>query len=168
MSRGGRQSDKGTLSGLVQATDGTPLPESVVTASGAQIGERVEVTNEEGRFRFSAVGLHRLGLRPAFFIDPDPAPTPIEQRAYRAAAALGLPVRPALSVEAMVARLRPHRPGLVCYGTPEGEGHITPVLGRRDGDLVLPLAPGGRMATAAFQRRWSEPDILRPFSHLRG
>ncbi len=119
-------------------------------------------TRTYGTFMIAlAVGLHELGLRTAFFTDPDADPKPIERRCYRLARERGLPVHPALDVHPALARIDAGHVGLVCYGTPEGEGHISPLTGRQGTAVLLPNTAAGRMEIAAFEQRWREPGILR-------
>ncbi len=119
-------------------------------------------TRTHGTFMIAlAVGLHELGLRPAFFTDPDADPKPIERRCYRLAHERGLAVRPALDIHQALARIDAGHVGLVCYGTPEGQGHISPLTGRQGADVLLPNSASRRMEITAFEQRWREPGILR-------
>lgn len=117
---------------------------------------------ETGTFMIAlAVALHDAGLRTVFYTDPDERPHAIEQRCYRLARARGIPIRPALGVEQALAQINSAQIGIVCYGTPEGEGHISPLIGREDDAVLLPYHAGGRLDVETFARRWRAPEILR-------
>ena len=108
-----------------------------------------------------AVGLEELGLKTAFYTDTDNRPKAIEQLCYSLAPERGIPVHHAVGVDEALSRITPAGIGLVCYDTPENEGHISPLTGQAGGELLLPLAPGGRMAVSEFEQRWQAPGILR-------
>ncbi len=108
-----------------------------------------------------AVGLHELGLHTALFTDPDDHPEPLEQHCYRLARRRNVPIRPALGLQEALSRTSRARIGLVCYDTPEGAGHISPLAGHRGQDVLLPLDPAGRMPAFDFEQRWCAPAILR-------
>ena len=52
----------------------------------------------------------------------------------------GIPVHQAIGVDEALSLITPAGIGLVCYDTPEGEGHISPLTGQEGGgELLLPL-----------------------------
>ena len=108
-----------------------------------------------------AVALHGHGLDVVFHTDPDPAPHRIERACYLRAAKLGIPVRPALGLEDVLCRLPRGWLPVVLYDTAQGNGHVSPLLGRAGRSLQLPFDDEGQLSTRTFLRRWRAPGVLR-------
>jgi hypothetical protein len=51
---------------------------------------------------------------------------------------------------------------IVLYATREGNGHSSPLIGRRNGRVLLPYDDDGSVAVDAFRRAWGAPGILHP------
>jgi hypothetical protein len=119
-------------------------------------------TKAHGVFTIAlALALRDRGLTVVFHSEPDPAPKPIERICYARARAVGLPVKPAIGVLALVHQMDRQHVGIVFYNTSDDIGHFSPLLGLRSGNLRLPYSRAGSMSVREFSKRWREGGILR-------
>ena len=105
--------------------------------------------------------MRRHGLTVSFFSEPDPKPNAIEKRYYRIAEEIGVDVKSSISLESLLAQVSARNIAVVLYNTPEGNGHLTPLLGVDGNNLILPFSDEGSMPKQEFLARWSEPEIYR-------
>ena len=127
-----------------------------------QLIKSCRYTKAHGVFTIAlALALHDHGLTVVFHSDPDPDPRPIERICYARARAVGLPVKPAISVRTLVRQTDRQHVGVVFYNTPDDIGHCSPLLGLRSDNLRLPYSQTGSMSVREFSKRWREPEILR-------
>jgi hypothetical protein len=130
--------------------------------SSARILRACRHTKKYGTFTIAlAVALREHGLEVRFHSEPDPSPRRIERAAYRVAAKAGVRLGPALRLQELLDRIGGHRTAIVYMEMPGGQGHFSPLLGVRDGLLVLPNTDEGMLPPDEFERRWTRPDILR-------
>ena len=108
-----------------------------------------------------AVALRRHGLKVSFFSEPDSKPDTIEKRCFRVAKKIGIDVEPAINLDSLLAKLDSRSLAVVFYKTPEGSGHLTPLLGIDGENLILPVSDEGFMSKQEFLIRWSEPEMFR-------
>lgn len=108
-----------------------------------------------------AAGLKEHGLQVSFHTDPDIHVGGFEKRCYARADRVGVLVEPALELSAVLDACKRGRIPIVFFNTCSDVGHLSPLLGIRNGELRLPLAEGGKMSEHDFLHRWSEPGILR-------
>lgn len=119
-------------------------------------------TKKHGVFTIAlALALHERGLRVRFHSELDPDPKRIERRCYARARAVGLLVKSRIGLADLLTAVTHSRIAVVLYNTAEGNGHFSPLLGRRGERLILPYDPDGGLGRRVFARRWSEPEILR-------
>lgn len=85
--------------------------------------KQVTSYQEDGTFSIGlAVGLHELGFKVDFFTDEDPAIADDEKVLYKKAAALGISIRPSISLKEIQNALELGYFAIVYYDTLEGEG----------------------------------------------
>lgn len=130
--------------------------------SVSKLVEECRYTKRHGIFTVSlaaALKMYRLSI--SFHSDPDVHIGGFEQRCYAHARRVGIVAQPALELSEVLRQRRRGRIPIVLFNTPANCWHFSPLLGRRNGTLRLPLAEGGRMSENEFVSRWSEPGILR-------
>ena len=119
-------------------------------------------TKRHGVFTVAlAAALKEHGLNVSFHSDPDERIGGFERRCYAKARRVGILAKPALSLPALISAWKHGAIPIVFYNTESNNGHFSPLLGSRNGQLRLPLAESGRMAESEFVTRWSGPEILR-------
>lgn len=131
-------------------------------ASTTQIIEACRHTKKYGAFTIGlAVALHDSGLSVRFYSDPDPNPPFIEARFYRMAVQKDIQIERAISLSSLLSRIDKENIGVVFYNTVENRGHFSPLLGVKDGELVLPYSNEGFIASKKFLKLWKAPEIFR-------
>ena len=124
--------------------------------------ESCRYTKKHGTFTIAlAVAFREHGLSISYFSEPDSHPNPIEKRCYRIAEKLGVQMNGPTSLKVLLAQVSSGRVPVVLYNTSENNGHLTPVLGIQNGNLILPYSDEGFMPRREFLRRWSEPEIFK-------
>jgi hypothetical protein len=76
--------------------------------------------------------------------------------------ARGLGLKRAISIGEVLRTTNLKRIPVVFFETDQGNGHFSPLLGERSGNLLLPYSDTGYMPRAKFVRRWKSSGILRP------
>jgi hypothetical protein len=108
-----------------------------------------------------AGGLKELGLEVTFHSERDDHIGRFERRGYARAKRLGIAVQPPVDLSVLLRERRKGRVPIVLYDTASESGHFSPLLGRKDDHLRLPLAPEGAMPIDEFLAAWSVPGILK-------
>ena len=133
-----------------------------IRASSARIIEACRYTKRHGTFTIAlAVALREFGLSVSFYSDFDPNPNRIERRCLCIAERLGVHVKRSIGLKSLLARINSRSIPVVLYNTPEGNGHLSPLLGVENGCVALPYSDEVMMPKRVFLRRWSEPGVLR-------
>lgn len=119
-------------------------------------------TKRHGVFAVAlAAGLKGFGLDVAFYTNPDSQIGSFESRCYVRARKVGVIAQPAMNLSTLLKERRRGKIPIVLFNTDSDVGHFSPLLGRRRGNLLLPLAENGEMNVDEFLSRWSEEGILR-------
>jgi hypothetical protein len=108
-----------------------------------------------------AAGLTELGLDVAFHSELDLEVRATERRCYARARARGIPIEGALSLEQVLQTRSQRAVPIVFYETADGQGHFSPLIGARNGRLVLPLDENRTVRREDFLLRWTAPGVLR-------
>jgi hypothetical protein len=74
---------------------------------------------------------------------------------------LGIHVKRSIGLKALLAQINSSSIPVVLFNTPEGNGHLSPLLGVENGCVVLPYSGEMVMPKRVFLKRWSEPEVLR-------
>ena len=128
--------------------------------SSAKLIELCRHTKKHGTFTIAlAVALRQHGLKVSFFSEHDPNPNAIEKRCYRVAEKIGVDVQQAVSLDSLLLKISSRSLAVVLYDTPEGNGHLTPLLGIDENNLILPFSDEGSMSSQEFLTRWNKPEI---------
>jgi hypothetical protein len=105
--------------------------------------------------------LHEFGLAVRFLSDPDRNPKDIEKKGYRVAQKYGIRVEPAIHPSELLKIINRETIAIVFYNTDLNQGHFSPLIGTRNGKLILPYSEKGMMSEVEFVERSSAADILR-------
>ena len=131
-------------------------------SSSKRLIESCRYTNENGTFMIAlAVALREHGLNIKFYSDNDPEPNPIEIESYKIAEQTGVEINNSISIGALISQTTPHSIPIVLYNTDENEGHISPLIGYENKEVLLPYSETEKMNRKEFIKRWSEKGILR-------
>ena len=119
-------------------------------------------TRKHGTFTIAlAIALCEQGLSVKFFSEPDLKPNAIEKRCYVVAQKIGVEVNNAISLEALLKQISPNQIAIVLYNTDSNYAHLTPLLGEKKDEIILPYADYGLMPKQEFLKRWNESEILK-------
>jgi hypothetical protein len=130
--------------------------------SSARLVDACRYTKKHGTFLIAlAVALRKFGLTVSFYSERDPNPTLIERRCLLIAEQTGIHIERAISLNMLLDKISPRHIPVVLYNTPEGNGHISPLLGVEGRSLMLPYAEEELMPKRVFLKRWNEPEIYK-------
>jgi hypothetical protein len=107
-----------------------------------------------------AVALKRCGVNVAFYTEEDDARKPREIKAYRAAARLGIPILPALTIAKLRSQVKT-RMVIVLFNAHDGQGHFSPIRAIDDKVISFTHANETVLSLRTFNARWRAPDVCR-------
>ena len=130
--------------------------------SAAKIIELCRHTKKHGTFTIAlSVALKQHGLNVSFFSEFDPKPHLIEKRCYSIAKKIGVDIHQSIDLEILLSKINSENIAVVLYNTPEDNGHLSPLLGKDDDNLVLPFSENGYLPRQEFLDCWNSPEIYR-------
>lgn len=128
--------------------------------SSARLVDSCRYTKKHGTFLIAlAVALREFGMTVSFYSERDPNPNFIERRCLLIAEQVGIRIECAIGLNSLLDIISSRHIPVVLYNTPEGNGHISPLLGVDGQSLMLPYAEEELMPKRVFLKRWSEPEI---------
>jgi hypothetical protein len=126
-------------------------------------------TKKYGTFTISiAVALKQCGLSPVFHTEEDSEKKRIEISSYKAASQLGIPIRPALSLEELRELVLSGAFVIVFFDTIGGNGHLSPVASIGEQKISFHYSNEASLLLETFQARWSAPEICRQAIVIHG
>ena len=115
-----------------------------------------------------ATALREHGLDVTFHSQPDSDVKPLEQKFYRRAQDLQIPVLHPVSLPELLLHTSAGHVPIVFFDTPSGQGHFSPLLGERRGRLILPHSNSGDMSRKVFSTYWNAREVLRQCVIIKG
>ncbi|MFK5921410.1 MAG: hypothetical protein QM496_04480 [Verrucomicrobiota bacterium] len=130
--------------------------------SPSRIVKACRYSKKNGTFMIClALALRKFGLQVSFYTEADASPHYWEKQSYRSAERNGVFVSAAISIRRLLTFVDKGYVAIVLYDLPNGEAHISPLIGQEERRLLLPYAEGGSLSVEGFKKGWNAPGILR-------